>query len=46
MVADGGRRCIEYDSKTYEIIVNDCDEKNQKMLWSFGSMNKTALASL
>lgn len=44
--ANARGKCLEFNQRTLKLIVNDCDNKNKRMLWSFGGMNKTALATL
>lgn len=36
-------RCLDCDPKTQKLFVNTCDEKNVNMMWTFGTVNRTAL---
>lgn len=36
-------RCLDHDPATLKLFVNQCDEKNQNMIWKFGYVNMTSL---
>lgn len=46
LVHGSGKSCLEADLKNHKVYVNRCDPANLKMKWSFGHVNRTALAEL